>query len=70
MIEIEKSPGDYILYKDTHGQLLLVVFDASGIFETEHKLNSGETYSYESHGSQILPLIARRVRDQKEIEKQ
>lgn len=68
MIELEKKQGDYTLYRDEDGRLILVVLDTLGIFEIEYELTSGEKYSYESHGSQILPLISRRVRDEKYIE--
>lgn len=68
MIELDKKPGDYILYKDENGRLILLVLDTLGVFEIEYELTSGEKYSYESHGSQILPLISRRVRDEKYIE--
>ncbi|RZJ69935.1 hypothetical protein [Flavobacterium sp.] len=68
MIELHKKSGDYILYKDEDQRLILMVLDTLGVFEIEYVLNSGECYSYESHGEQILPLISRRVRDEKYIE--
>lgn len=64
MIEIARNPDDYILYRRIDGELLLVVQDSAGIFEFEYVLNSGEKYSYESHGDQMLGLLAQRVRDE------
>lgn len=64
MIEIARNPGDYILYRRLDGEFVLSVLDASGIFEFEYVLNSGEKYSYESHGSQMLGLLAQKVRDE------
>ncbi len=68
MIELQKLSGDYTLYRDDEGRMILLVLDTLGVFEIEYELTSGERYSYESHGAQILPLISRRVRDEKYIE--
>jgi len=68
MIELERKAGDYVLYKAQGGRLILLVLDTLGVFEIEYEMTSGEIYSYQSHGDQILPLISRRVRDEKYIE--
>lgn len=64
MIEIARNEDDYILYRRLDGELLLLVSDSAGIFEFEYVLNSGEKYSFESHGVQMLGLLAQRVRDE------
>ncbi|RZM18081.1 MAG: hypothetical protein EOO88_41660 [Pedobacter sp.] len=68
MIELAKKPNDYILYKRTDGELELCVLDKAGVFEIHHQLTSGEKYSYESHGEQILGLLAQKVRDEQFID--
>ncbi|RZJ66504.1 MAG: hypothetical protein EOO50_09780 [Flavobacterium sp.] len=64
MIEIARNPNDYILYRRLDRELVLIVQDSAGIFEFEYILNSGEKYSFESHGDQMLGLLAQRVRDE------
>ena len=63
MIEIARNPNDYILYRRIDGELVMTVTDASGIFEIDYVLSSGEKYSYESHGNQMLGLLAQKFRD-------